>query len=228
MILAVASPLAQAYADKCNALVMSGGGSNGAWEIGVIYGLVHNGNPADFAWDYLTGISAGSINTAGLVGWAVGDEVNATEWLSETFNGLHNSDIWREWPEGIEKSFFGRPSLLDDSPALAFLEGLLAQPQFSEGFKRPFTMAAENVENGEYTLFNQDNITFGPELAAAALSSSSIPTVFPPRPFKGTYFMDGGTTWNVNIASAIHGCLDIVGGDHSKITVDVLICNVSR
>ena len=105
---------------------MSGGGSNGAWEVGVIYGLVHNGNPADFAWDYVTGISAGSINTAGLVGWAVGDEINATEWLSDTFNGLHNSDIWREWPEGIAKSVFGRPSLLDDSPALAYLEGLLA------------------------------------------------------------------------------------------------------
>ena len=155
MILAAsASPLVNAVADKCNALVMSGGGSNGAWEVGVIYGLVHNGNPADFAWDYVTGISAGSINTAGLVGWAVGDEVNATEWLSETFDALHNSDIWQEWPEGIAKSVFGRPSLLDDSPALAFLEGLLAQPQFSEGFKRPFTIAAENVETGEYTLFN--------------------------------------------------------------------------
>jgi len=73
---------------------MSGGGSNGAWEIGVLYGLVHNGNPADFEWDYVTGISAGSINTAGLVGWAIGDELNATQWLSDTFNSLHNSDIW--------------------------------------------------------------------------------------------------------------------------------------
>lgn len=34
--------------DTCNALVMSGGGSNGAWEVGVLWGLVHYGNPEDF------------------------------------------------------------------------------------------------------------------------------------------------------------------------------------
>jgi predicted acylesterase/phospholipase RssA len=44
-------------------------------------------------------------------------------------------------------------------------------------------MAAENVENGEYTLFTRDNITFGDELATVALASGSIPTVFPPMHF---------------------------------------------
>jgi predicted acylesterase/phospholipase RssA len=47
LLLAAAAPLAHA-ADKCNALVLSGGGSNGAWEVGVIWGLVHSGNPSDF------------------------------------------------------------------------------------------------------------------------------------------------------------------------------------
>lgn len=50
---------------KCRALVLSGGGTNGAWEAGVIWGLTHYGDPADFAWDVHTGISAGSINTWG-------------------------------------------------------------------------------------------------------------------------------------------------------------------
>lgn len=36
--------------------------------------------------------------------------------------------------------------------------------------------------------------------------------------------MDGGTTWNVNISSAINGCLTKVD-DLSKITVDILICS---
>jgi predicted acylesterase/phospholipase RssA len=82
LLLVVVAPLCKA-AEKCNALVLSGGGSNGSWEAGVLWGLVHSGNPTDFEWDYVTGISAGSINTAGLAGWAVGDEVLATEWLSE-------------------------------------------------------------------------------------------------------------------------------------------------
>ena len=170
-----------AYAkDTCNALVLSGGGSNGAWEIGVLWGFVHYGNPADFEWDYLTGISAGAINTAGLVGWAPGEEIQGTEWLSDTFNSLGSKDIWKEWPEGLSSSVFKEMSLLDSSPALDTLKGLLAQSQFVNGYKRGFTIAAENVETGEYTLFTRDNVLFGDELAQAALSSGSIPTVFPP------------------------------------------------
>ena len=71
-------------------------------------------------------------------------------------------------------------SLLDSSPALSTLKRLLAESQFVDGYKRDYTMAAENVETGEYTLFTRYNVKFGDELAQAALSSSSIPTVFPP------------------------------------------------
>jgi predicted acylesterase/phospholipase RssA len=71
-------------------------------------------------------------------------------------------------------------SLLDSSPALSTLKRLLAESQFVDGYKRDYTIAAENVETGEYTLFTRDNVKFGDELAQAALSSSSIPTVFPP------------------------------------------------
>ena len=58
--------------DVCRALVLSGGGSNGAWEVGVIYGFVNSSNPADFEWDVISGVSAGSINTAALIGYPLG------------------------------------------------------------------------------------------------------------------------------------------------------------
>lgn len=48
--------------DTCRALVLSGGGSNGAWEAGVIYGFANYGNASDFEWDVISGVSAGSIN----------------------------------------------------------------------------------------------------------------------------------------------------------------------
>ena len=50
---------------KCRALALSGGGTNGAWEAGVIWGLTHYGQKEDFYYDVNTGISAGSINTIG-------------------------------------------------------------------------------------------------------------------------------------------------------------------
>ena len=60
--------------DVCHALVMSGGGVNGAWEAGVIYGLTHYGNPEDFQWDVTSGVSAGCINAAAVALWAKGME----------------------------------------------------------------------------------------------------------------------------------------------------------
>jgi predicted acylesterase/phospholipase RssA len=189
---------------------LSGGGSNGAWEAGVLWGLLHNGNPADYQWDHITGISAGSINTAGLAGWAVGDEVLATEWLSEVLANMRTSDVWIEYPEGPIKAFINRPSLIDTSPFIPFLTGVLQDERLSEGYKRNFTIGTVNVETGEFTTFNRENVHFGEELATAAVCSSSIPIVFPPTHFRDSYFIDGGTVWDVNISSAINGCLDLV------------------
>ena len=64
-------------------------------------------------------------------------------------------------------------------------------------------MAAVNAETGMYTIFDQKNTEFI-DLPHAAVSSSSIPFVFPPHiwPSRGI-FMDGGTVWNINIDSAI-------------------------
>ena len=53
----------------CKALVLSGGSNNGAWEVGVMWGLTNYGNPEDYYWDVVSGISAGAINTAGTAGW---------------------------------------------------------------------------------------------------------------------------------------------------------------
>jgi predicted acylesterase/phospholipase RssA len=80
----VSLALAQVKADDgyCRALVMSGGANNGAWEAGVLWGLVHYGNPSDFTWNVVTGVSAGAINTGAVVVFAPGDEVAMTEFLS--------------------------------------------------------------------------------------------------------------------------------------------------
>ena len=67
---------------KCRALILSGGANNGAWEAGVIWGLLRYGTPEDFAWDVTSGISAGSINSSGIATWAPGTEFEMTEWLS--------------------------------------------------------------------------------------------------------------------------------------------------
>ena len=87
--------LAQASTDgKCRALVLSGGSNNGAWETGVIWGLSHYGTASDFAWDVVSGVSGGAINTGGIATWPAGSEVEMTEWLSNKWANITTDDIW--------------------------------------------------------------------------------------------------------------------------------------
>ena len=117
--------LAYAGDVKCKALALSGGGTNGAWEAGVVWGLTHYGDPVDYEWDVHTGISAGSINTAGLVGWRSDQTVESTQYLSDMWATVTNDDVWKIWhgsgEEGFAISCLTEVSCVDTSPALAWL-----------------------------------------------------------------------------------------------------------
>jgi predicted acylesterase/phospholipase RssA len=69
----------------CKALVLSGGSNNGAWEVGVMWGLTNYGDPTDYYWDVVSGISAGAINTAGTAGWRSDEVVEMNQYLSDSW-----------------------------------------------------------------------------------------------------------------------------------------------
>jgi predicted patatin/cPLA2 family phospholipase len=48
--------------DKCRVLGLRGGGTNGAYEIGVLEAMVDLLDPNEIAYDVVEGISIGSIN----------------------------------------------------------------------------------------------------------------------------------------------------------------------
>ena len=56
---------------------MSGGGSKGSYEAGVLYGMIMNDpDKSKYEYDVVTGVSAGSINAFGMSLFQPGDEVN--------------------------------------------------------------------------------------------------------------------------------------------------------
>jgi predicted acylesterase/phospholipase RssA len=139
---------------------MSGGGSNGSWEAGVLWGLANSGHPEDFYYDVVTGVSAGAINTAGISGFTPEDVINAAQFLSDTWNTLSNDQIWSYQPDippvvGADidwelavRGFFEYNGVVNDAPALETI-GLILQG-FPEGYKRSIVLAAADVETGEY------------------------------------------------------------------------------
>ena len=161
---------------ECRALVLSGGGSNGAWEAGVIYGMINNGNKKDFEWDVLSGVSAGSINTMIVSGYPIGQEEQMATYLSDTWNGLKNSDVWVDWPMGKVAGLTVKAGALDNSPGLAYMRNIVKG--FSK-IERAFVISTTNVDNGDYIQYTDKIISLS-ELPDAVISSASIPLIFPP------------------------------------------------
>ena len=143
--------VASVRAMPCTALAMSGGANRGAWEAGVLWGLAHYGNPEDYHYDVISGVSAGSINTAGLAGWAPEDIVEMTEYMSDVWLGLTNSDVWNERPDPYVQIPLGEPSLLDDSAALATIRDVMS---LKSDFAKRVTVASVDLQTGEYHEFN--------------------------------------------------------------------------
>lgn len=114
--------------------------------------------------------------------------------------------------------------LVDNSPLVRFLTKTMYD---FEKLEKRISLGAVNVDTGEFTVFDQTN-TYFTDMVQAAVSSSSIPGVFPPHVWhdgRGT-FMDGGTVYNTNVNSAILQCLEVVD-DESKITIDVFVCDAA-
>ena len=151
--LSILAQESEAADSKCRGLALSGGANYGAWEAGIVWGLTHYGNPEDFKWNVVTGVSAGSINTLATTVFAVGDEVKMTEFLSDSWASISTNDqIWVQWPGGLVNAIFGEAGILDDSPGLSFLQNLVKP--FGKLADRKFTMAAVNVETGKYETFD--------------------------------------------------------------------------
>jgi NTE family protein len=125
------------------ALVLSGGGARGAYQAGVLAGLVEAGliGDPDVRFDVLVGSSAGAINAAALASRA-DDPARGIERLAAAWRGIHAAQVYRTDVTALGRTgvrwawdlTFGgvtrrvrAKSLLDTTPLRAFLR---AQVQF--------------------------------------------------------------------------------------------------
>jgi len=92
-------------------------------------------------------------------------------------------------------------------------------------FKRKVAFAGVDSVNGNYVIFNET--LSNEDKINGVMTSSAIPFAFKRQDwnFDGSmlYGIDGGSVWNINIASAIQRCHELVDDD-TKITVDTIDC----
>lgn len=171
------------------AIVLSGGATRGAYQVGVIDVLARQGVVPDL----LVGTSVGAINAAY---WAFhpGDDV-----------GLRLLDVWRD--AGRARVVPDRPlrivgnligSRFHERSSLArFLERELPSPASTiESARLPLHIVACNLRTCAATDFDH-----GPALPAL-LASAAIPGVFPPVIVEGEPYVDGGVVANCPIGVA--------------------------
>ena len=208
-----------ATADTCRALALEGGGSHGAYQAGVLIGLIDGLDPAEVQWNVVTGISAGSLNAGAVSQYAMGDEANMKTFINETWSTLKGfSSVMKLWPLGPIDSVFFKSGLFDSSP----LKQTLTE-KFHGQIKRNITVGTTSLDYGYMGYFNE---SIGPtNMVEACLSSSSIQAVFPMQYFQGQYWMDGGAKMDLDTFTAIERCLDV--SPQNEVILDVVFCSAA-
>ena len=119
-------------AQTCNALALGGGGSRGAYQAGAIHALMREGNPADYAWDVVTGISVGSVNATGLGMFAPEDGLTMSDFVKTTWDNLQSCNVY-------ECCAFRRGAFLSIDPLTEFMEDTISN-NLDGQFKRKTTI----------------------------------------------------------------------------------------
>ena len=196
--------------DQCRILVLSGGGAHGAYQAGVIKRLDEQGHK----WDIITGISVGSLNGVFISGFSLKNQSLATELLKSFWFDISDHDVYtKNWNPIWSRSVY------DNSPLNLTLHKVLNR---INGIERNVLVGSTRVNDGKLIVFNRTDMVLMNDIVDILMASTSIPVYFPPKEFKGSFYMDGGLFTNELIYPAVRTCRKQGLND---IVIDVIRCS---
>jgi NTE family protein len=225
------------------AIILSGGGARGAYEVGVLWYLFDEltrmrGAPPRV--DILCGTSVGAINSSYLAAH-LGDPVLGMRRLVDVWSSMRLDDVlgfgWRQ-AMTLPRVLLGGGSgagIFDVSPMAALVQREIPWRAITRtmrsGLLKALSVSATEVSTGRTVIFMQTGPgtslptrapprtliradRIGPQ---HALASAAIPMLFPPVQIGSQLYVDGGVRQNTPIAPAIR-----LGATH------VLVVGTSR
>lgn len=176
------------------ALVLGGGGSRGAIEVGLYRAVVELGIRVDL----VVGSSIGAVNGALI---AVG--LSPVE-LAEQWGALRTRDIiGSRWH--YLRLLAGASSIFSNDRLRNLLRRSLPVRSFGE-LRIPLVIVATDLESGDPVVLREG------DLVQAILASTALPGLFPPIPWRGRKLVDGGLSNNVPIDLAVErGAQRVIG-----------------
>lgn len=184
-----------------NAFVLSGGGSLGAIQAGMLEALFEHG----IVPDMLVGTSIGAANAAFL---AADPSLSRTGALSDLWRSLKPRDILPMGPIRTFNSLRRNGSLFTTAPLRNLVERHAPYRQIEQA-RIPLRIVATDFIDGTEVVFDSGSV------ADAVLASTALPGFFPPHRVADRLYLDGGLVDHVPLAPAI-----AMGAD----TIYVLSC----
>ncbi len=173
------------------AFVLSGGGSLGAVQVGMLAALDERGLRPDL----LVGTSVGALNAAYL--GTHGFDTPSVDQLATLWRGIRRSDVFPLDPVRQALAIAGRrPSLCSPEPLRRLVEANLPLSQLQDA-RIPLHIVTTDVMSGEEVLLSSG------DAVSAVLASAAIPAVFPAVRRDGRVLMDGGVANNAAVSHAI-------------------------
>lgn len=175
---------------EVTALVLAGGGSLGAVQVGMLQALMQNRVNIDL----VIGASVGAINGAHFASrpTLVGVNELATIWC-----GLTRQDVFPFSLMGAGLALLqGRGHLLTNQGLLHLIDRFLPVTRIEDSIL-PLHIVTTDMLNGAEVLLSQG------DLLNALAASAAIPLVYPPVEIDGRLMIDGGVASNTPITSAV-------------------------
>ena len=198
------------FINACNVLTLSGGGVFASFEMGLLSNIFENEHPN---YDVITGVSAGSLNTAYLSLIQSGNEYKHVEEFKNLWINLKDKDIYSN------VFFLNGISLYDTTPLKNKLNSIYGDKKPI----RPIKVGTTSLKEATTKVFDEVDVAkYG--FTDILLSSTAIPILFPPHKFLNDFFVDGGLTSNILLNEGVNFCLD--NHPNEDIYVDVIICGM--
>ena len=192
------------------ALVLSGGGAKGAFQVGAIKHIIGD---LQTHYDLICGVSVGSLNGSFLSMYKKGEEKQSSDDLLKLWGGINNAAIYRNWYHGLlwKIPATWKSSVYCTKPLRKLIErGLNVEKLRSSGKK--LRVGTVNIQTEEYKLWSEqdDNII------KAVTASSAFPVFFEPIEIDGSLWVDGGVREITPLGAAF---------DLGATEIDVIICS---
>lgn len=167
------------------ALVLSGGGSRGAFQAGVIRALTEAGR----RWDVIAGVSVGALNAAYMAQFKVVEQKGAALGLKDFWDQIKgNSSIYKRWfPFGRAHALW-KGGLYDTSPLAKTVKYGLDLDRLNNSDVK-LLVGAVCLETGGYEYVEGAG---NRSIVNWVLASAAFPVAFPPVKLGSFHFVDGG------------------------------------